>query len=489
MKRLVSVIATKPISRWGCVRKSSMDQHLLRSVKRSFALSIPNMNEKESLVNAVGNSRSDVRSVGNDQESVENMDPVFLAKQEQFRAALLNTIGEKRNSDVKYYWACFMALSGTGAFGFELLFRLLDIPYVGAGYLAILMGYMAFRYFTTKLTGGSNIAKSMGGIEINETEQNQKKRKVYEMVRDVSNKIGLPSTPVVCWIECEEPNAFASGQSLSCACVTVTSGLVNSLNDMELKSVIGHEIGHIINGDMKTGTLLAGMVSSFGILYDIIKHWKPQNKKSSKEQQVVETVRLIITLFAMVTMFAGRLLTLAVSRHREYSADAVAGALTHPYYIRDALNKISNVHRRENLQMLPRSDSTSHLFIFNEGLSILSTHPSFTERCSNLEKMASFNVEDFRRLTKGSIMNDSRAKNTMFAIMGVYFILVAALGYYLIVVLEIKNSQELSEAIQTIFNPPTESTNTEGTKETGQSKFVTLLLQTLVGPEETKEKK
>lgn len=233
------------------------------------------------------------------------------------------------------------------------------------------------------------------------------------MVEEITNSVKLKTIPKVYWIDCDEANAFASGYSIKKSCITVTKGLASMLNDDELKSVIGHEMGHVLNGDMKTGTLIAGMISSFAIAVDLTRHLKSnQSSNSSKSSSSnnkgkdnSQAIIGLIILLSYVTLLAGKLLSVAVSRHREYASDAIAGALTHPYYIRDALRKISNQHNKptfSSISKLPTSDSTNHLMFFEREklTSLTSTHPSMEERFANLDKLASFDVEDFRKLAK-----------------------------------------------------------------------------------------
>lgn len=251
---------------------SSLSIHLIRSFHESLVVvreSTASTSETSFTRDSRLSSSTDIPSSSLNNNNIENSSSSihhhlrFQETELKFRNALLSSVMEQRNRDIKFYWTLFTILASVGSVGFEVLFRILEMPYMGAVYAASLLGYVLFQRTVAIYSKGSWLAKSVGAVEIcEETETSPEKLRVYRMVKEIADSIQL-KMPSVCYIECEEPNAFACGYNLDCACVTVTSGLAKLLNDMELKSVLAHEIGHVINGDMKTGTLISAMIGAF----------------------------------------------------------------------------------------------------------------------------------------------------------------------------------------------------------------------------------
>ncbi|KAG2388083.1 hypothetical protein C9374_000933 [Naegleria lovaniensis] len=426
-------------------RSEWMTHHQFRSFHQSLR------SEHDDTATLSSSNQQDLVDSNNDHHSTRD-DVRFQEKQVRFRNALLSSVLRQRNRDVKFYYTLFAILGSVGSIGFEVLFRVLEMPYIGALYAASLFGYLLVQRTMALYSKGSFLAKSIGAVEIFENETCPEKLRVYQTVKEIANSIQL-KMPAVCYIECEEPNAFACGYHVDCACVTVTSGLAKLLNDMELKSVLAHEIGHVINGDMKTGTLISAMIGAFTLGHKFARNITSKNRKNdtnnsrSQNKNAVQAENLIL-LLSMTTLIAGRIMELAISRHREYSADAIASAFTHPYHLRDALQKINNYHstpkkhieggkesnKPTSLTELPRYESMAHLYIYN-GLespgSWISTHPSTAERLNSLESIASWNVEDFYKLTMGSsAMKDQRAKLSLFVVISAYLIIVVAVIAY-----------------------------------------------------------
>jgi heat shock protein HtpX len=198
--------------------------------------------------------------------------------------------------------------------------------------------------------------------------------------------------PDVYIIPSNELNAFATGKDPEHASLAVTSGLINTLDRDELEGVIAHEISHIRNRDVQFMTLVAVLVGLAGILSHMILRsyrWGGGSKRSRDRDSgigiVVIVVGFILAIFAPI---ATRLVQFAVSRRREYLADASAAELTrYPDGLADALEKLAQ-HNKGKMNV---SESVSHLFISDPNKSpldaIYSTHPPIEERIKRLREM------------------------------------------------------------------------------------------------------
>jgi heat shock protein HtpX len=184
-------------------------------------------------------------------------------------------------------------------------------------------------------------------------------------------------------------NAFATGKDPENASIAVTQGLLQSLDRQELEGVIAHEISHIRNRDVQFMTLVAVLVGMIGIISHMILR-SYRFRRSSREKESNLTI-LIVALGFILAIFAPivtRLVQLAVSRRREYLADASGAELTrYPDGLADALEKISR-HNRGDMNV---SESISHLFISDPNVSALdalyATHPPIQERIKRLREM------------------------------------------------------------------------------------------------------
>ncbi|MSQ23757.1 MAG: zinc metalloprotease HtpX [Chloroflexi bacterium] len=202
------------------------------------------------------------------------------------------------------------------------------------------------------------------------------------------------SVPKIYLIEDEAPNAFATGRDPSHAAIAVTTGLLNKLTRDELQGVVAHELSHIRNYDTRLMLLLAVLVGAITLLSDAV--WRAQRvsrpSSSRRESGNAGFVILIVgLLLAAVAPIFAQIIQLAVSREREYLADASAVELTrNPRGLADALRKIA-----ADPDVLDNAtQATAHLYIINpsRGLfghagSMFSSHPSTEERIRRLESL------------------------------------------------------------------------------------------------------
>lgn len=201
---------------------------------------------------------------------------------------------------------------------------------------------------------------------------------------------GIPK-PDVYVMPSNELNAYATGKDPEHASIAVTQGLIDTLDRDELEGVIAHEMSHIKNRDVQFMTLVAVLVGLAGILSHMIlrSYWwggrRRRNRDSGNIGLVLVLVGFILAIFAPI---ATRIVQLAVSRRREYLADASAAELTrYPDGLADALEEIS----KRNTGKMKVSESVSHLFISDPNKSALdslySTHPPIEDRIKRLRKM------------------------------------------------------------------------------------------------------
>jgi heat shock protein HtpX len=209
----------------------------------------------------------------------------------------------------------------------------------------------------------------------------------FRVVQRVTTKAMIPM-PKVCIVPSKAPNAFATGRNAEHAAVAVTEGLLGILSEDELEGVIGHEIAHIMNKDMLIGTITATFASAVGILAAIAR-WGAifggyGRSDDNRGGLAVLVAMIVAPLVAMV-------IQTAISRQREYKADAQGGRITgKPKELASALEKLHRSPVRLNLDRRP---ATANLMIANplsgKGLtSIFSTHPPVAKRIEKLNQLA-----------------------------------------------------------------------------------------------------
>ncbi len=210
---------------------------------------------------------------------------------------------------------------------------------------------------------------------------------LHNVVEGLSIAAGIPK-PKVYVIDSEDINAFATGPDPEHSIIAVTTGALKKLDREELEGVIGHEISHIRNYDIRFSMLVAVLVGLVAILSDmILRMWWYERGDRDREGTVL--IILIIAFFlAIFAPLITRLVQLAISRKREYLADAGSAQLTrNPDSLADALEKI----KKENKGKLNVSEAVSHLFIADPKKSALdnlfATHPPIEKRIEILRRM------------------------------------------------------------------------------------------------------
>jgi heat shock protein HtpX len=211
--------------------------------------------------------------------------------------------------------------------------------------------------------------------------------RLFSVVKRVATKAMIPM-PKVYIVPTKAPNAFATGRNVEHAAVAVTEGILEILTEDELEGVIGHEIAHIINRDMLIGTIAATFAGAIGILAAIAR-WGAIFGGYSRDNNRGGGIGLLVA--AIVAPLVAMIIQMAISRQREYKADAQSGRITGKYReLASALEKLHKSPIRLNLDQRP---ATAHLMIANplsgRGFSALfSTHPPVEKRIENLRKLA-----------------------------------------------------------------------------------------------------
>lgn len=239
--------------------------------------------------------------------------------------------------------------------------------------------------FVTYWFSDKIILRLYGARPVEEAEAPQ----LYEIVGWLAVEAQLPM-PRICLIDQEQPNAFATGRDPEHGVVAVTSGIMTLLSREELEGVIAHELAHIKNRDILVGTVAAGIAGAISYLAQMAQ-WAMIFGGRREDEEGGGGSPISAFVMMIVGPIAAMMIQMAISRSREYGADA-AGAMIagNPLHLASALNKIHNVSRMVPMNASP---ATAHMFIVNplSGgglLRLFSTHPPVEERIARLESMS-----------------------------------------------------------------------------------------------------
>lgn len=239
--------------------------------------------------------------------------------------------------------------------------------------------YALIQYFAA-----SKLAVAMTGAREIEKRDNPR---LYRIVENLAITTGIP-TPKVYIIDDPAPNAFATGRDPKHAIVAATTGLMDIMDDRELEAVMAHEMGHVQNYDIRVSMIALGLVSAIGILSDIaIRMLFWGNSDNRNANPIVMIIGIIVIILAPII---AAIVQLAVSRQREYLADAT-GAMT----TRDSEGLASALEKLllYGKPMQKQSTSTAHLFFSNpikpgSFAKLFSTHPPLEDRINRLRSNA-----------------------------------------------------------------------------------------------------
>lgn len=242
---------------------------------------------------------------------------------------------------------------------------------------AVAMNFFAY-WFSDKI-----VLKAYGAQEISQSEAPE----LFSIVHELAVAAGIPM-PRLYLIDSDTPNAFATGRNPRHAAVAVTRGIMRICNREELKGVLGHELSHVNNRDILTSSIAATLAGAIMMIASFVRWGAIFGMGRDEDERGGMLGMLFIAILAPI---AASVIQLAISRTREYQADASGARLTHnPLYLASALRKLESANERLPLDASPAS---AHLFIVNplsgQGFSrLFSTHPPIEERIRRLEQMA-----------------------------------------------------------------------------------------------------
>lgn len=263
----------------------------------------------------------------------------------------------------------------------------------GQGLLACIGAWVVFfvYFWIVSLSASQSLMAMNGAKEITSKDE-------FPMLWNICEDLAMASNvplPRIYVIEEESPNAFAAGFSPEKASVAITRGLLEKLNRQEIEAVMAHEFSHIRHYDIRLSTMVMALSSALLFILQFFSRmrymgsFEKKNKKSSKDGDALQIVWLVVFLvLALVGPLLMTLIRLAISRKREYLADAGAVELTNnPDAMISALRKIEGSVKARHL-----SKETASLYFLNPfkhqtGDSLFSTHPSTENRIKAIENL------------------------------------------------------------------------------------------------------
>ncbi|QOY85342.1 zinc metalloprotease HtpX [Paludibaculum fermentans] len=244
--------------------------------------------------------------------------------------------------------------------------------------LILAVGMNFFSYFFSEKMA----LMSSGAIPVSETQNQEVYWRLEPMVRRLTERMGLPMPRL--WVIPEQaPNAFATGRNPSHSSVAVTAGLLELMNDTELEGVIAHELGHVRHRDILISSIAATLAAA--ITYSAHMAMFFGGRRSDDDDAPNPLVAILMMLLAPI---AAGLIQMAISRSREYSADAAAAKYTgSPNGLISALGKLETWSKRIPMDVSP---AMSHMYIIKPFTGqtlarLFSTHPATEERIARLE--------------------------------------------------------------------------------------------------------
>jgi len=296
---------------------------------------------------------------------------------------MYNQIDSNKRNSVILMFAFFAILIGLG-YAFDYFYGTVEFPY----FWLMIAVFISFFMTLISYFQGDKIALYMSGAkQINKAEN----KYVFNLVENLCITAGVP-VPKIYIIEDSAINAFATGRKPTMSSIAVTRGAIEKLANEELEGVIAHELSHIGNYDIRFMTLVAVLVGAIAIFADMF--WRVgylgRGRSSNNDRGGGNSIVLIVGIVMVIlSPIVAELIKLAISRKREYLADASASLLTrYPEGLARALEKIG----QENQPLKIKSTATAHLFIANpfggsKLKSLFSTHPPIEERIKKLRGM------------------------------------------------------------------------------------------------------
>jgi len=273
--------------------------------------------------------------------------------------------------------------------GLMFLFMWLGYLFGGTGGMAVAFVFAAIMNFVTYWYSDKIVLRMYSAKEVTEAEH----PRLIRIVKRVTMQAMMPM-PKVYIVPSRAPNAFATGRDADNAAVAATEGIIELLNDDELEGVIGHEIAHIRNKDMLIGTVAATFAGAIGLMATIARFSAIFGGMGGRDDNKNGGV-IGLVVMAIVAPLVAVLIQTAISRQREFGADAEGGRITNKYLgLASALEKLERSPVKMNLDDRP---ATANLMIVNplsgRGFTnLFSTHPPVAERVARLKELSQQSV-------------------------------------------------------------------------------------------------
>jgi heat shock protein HtpX len=247
----------------------------------------------------------------------------------------------------------------------------------------MIIGFVALYALIQYYAAGAFAVAASGAVEITKADN----PRLWRIVENISISEGMPM-PKVYLIKDEAPNAFASGRDPKHAVVAATTGLLAIMDDNELQGVMAHEMAHVKNYDIRVSTIVFGLVSAVGILADFFLRmaFYSGNARGRDNAQLAIFMIAIGIVAWIISALIGPIISAAVSRQREYLADASGAEITRfPEGLQGALAKLRDYGR----PMRRASSSMAHMYISDPikpsvAERLFSTHPPLDKRIERL---------------------------------------------------------------------------------------------------------
>lgn len=240
--------------------------------------------------------------------------------------------------------------------------------------------------------GGQSVATMLGGRKIEQQTNDLDERKILNIVEEMSIASGVPTPPVFILDNEMSINAFAAGFSTRDAVIGVTRGCVQQLSRDELQGVVAHEFSHMINGDMRLNIKMIGLLNGI-LIIALVGYWamclSNRSRNSKDNNMPIVLIGLLLMIVGYIGVFFGNIIKAAVSRQREFNADAAAVQFTrNPDGIAGALKKIGGYAYGSKIEA-SNAEEVSHM-LFSSGVSgflagLFATHPPLEERIKRLD--------------------------------------------------------------------------------------------------------
>ena len=299
--------------------------------------------------------------------------------------------------------AAFVFLFGALGLGLDFVAR--DFSIVNGqfvGFPALMVAALVFagvQSLVSYYSGASLVLLSVHARPL--TEDTAKHAMVLDVINEMAIAARMPP-PKPYLMDDPSPNAFATGRDPAHSVICVTQGLVDQMDREEIQGVIGHEMSHVADYDIRTMMMIAVMVGGIAMLSDFVYRWMffggfggRRSSNNDRDNQAAMLVTLAVVILAAVAPIFSQLLAMAVSRQREYLADASSVEFTrNPRALLRALEHIAKIES----PLKQGTAGTAHLFIVNprEGLrddnegffaNLFSTHPPLSKRIARLQAL------------------------------------------------------------------------------------------------------